>query len=170
MLFGYKRKKIEWLNSQVDELQEKLDKAEKELSLWKEQADITEKTIQKYKEILEEIEIEKKEILDAKEKEHQDISDKIDAYDKLLRSEIENSKSLVETNKVLTSIIVTQQSSISALAEGIYNQEHIEFFALKTYRGWKYICCDGVKYTDFTNAKNVSINWNQGGRVELNIN
>lgn len=84
--------------------------------------------------------------------------------------EMQNTKSATDTSKAIAGIVASQQSSIAALAEGIYNQEHIEFFALKTYRGWKYICVNGQKITDFDNVNNINIVWNKNdNRLNVNI-
>lgn len=94
----------------------------------------------------------------------------VEKYKDIATKEIENSKSTVETSKALAGIIASQQSSISALAEGIYNQEHIEFFALKTYRGWKYICVNGQQITDFNNMNVINISWNKNDtRLKVDI-
>ena len=132
-------------------------------------SDSHQKTIQEYKDLIKELKSQNAELTENLNQKQQDHVAKFDAYKNLLEIEINTNRSVVDTNKALTSIIVTQQSSISALAEGIYNQEHIEFFALKTYRGWKYICCDGEKFTDFIDVGEVNINWKLGERVHLNI-
>ena len=94
----------------------------------------------------------------------------VEKYKDIAAKEIENSKSSVETSKALAGVVALQQSSISALAEGIYNQEHIEFFALKTYRGWKYICVNGQKITDFNNVNTINISWNKNDtRLKVDI-
>ena len=101
---------------------------------------------------------------------NQKYNSEIEKYKDIAAKEIENSKSSIETSKALAGVIMSQQSSIAALAEGIYNQEHIEFFALKTYRGWKYICVNGDKYTDFENINSVGITWNkEENRLNVNI-
>lgn len=175
-MFGYKRKKIAWLNKEIDSLEDELDKVDEELKMYKglieirnQISDSHQKTIQEYKDLIKELKSQNAELSESLNQAQQDQAAKIDAFKNLLEIEINSSRSVVDTNKALTSIIVTQQSSISALAEGIYNQEHIEFFALKTYRGWKYICCDGEKFTDFTDVGEVNINWKLGERVHLNI-
>ena len=94
----------------------------------------------------------------------------LDRLKDITDKEIQNTKSAADTSKAIAGIIASQQSSIAALAEGIYNQEHIEFFALKTYRGWKYICVNGQKITDFDNVNNINIVWNKNdNRLNVNI-
>lgn len=123
--------------------------------------------IEKHNKEIEDLNKQYKDLFDTANKEY---AENIEKYKDIAAKEIENSKSSVETSKALAGIIASQQSSISALAEGIYNQEHIEFFALKTYRGWKYICVNGQKITDFNNVNIINVSWNKNdSRLKVDI-
>lgn len=60
-------------------------------------------------------------------------------------------------------------ASICSLANGAYNSPGIEFFALKTYRGWRYICHNGNALQDIENAKGVFISWREGDYIDVEV-
>lgn len=72
-------------------------------------------------------------------------------------------ESLQERNEDYQELI----ECLHSICNGAYNADIVEFFALKTYRGWKYICHDGVSTTDFDDIKGVEVCWKQDGRVRV---
>ena len=59
---------------------------------------------------------------------------------------------------------------INTLCNGAYNADFVEFFALKTYRGWKYLCCDGISTIDFDDIDGIEVCWKSGEKVKVIYN
>jgi len=76
---------------------------------------------------------------------------------KQLKKEIEDKEYEIE------SLIAANQ----ALANSIFNTDHIELFVLKTYRDWKYICYNGEAITNFDGIKKVTIDWSKDTPVKI---
>lgn len=98
------------------------------------------------------------------------------AENKELRRENEELKKANETletaNGNLCKDITSLSDSFAVVTQGVYNQQSIEFAAVKTYReGWRYICYNGRQITNFGDIEDLSIYYerNEPMRVEINF-
>lgn len=67
---------------------------------------------------------------------------------------------LSAANTKLAKSIESLDASFAMVTQGIYNQDNIEFAAVKTYReGWKYLCYNGRQLTNFDGISQISLNW-----------
>jgi len=81
---------------------------------------------------------------------------------------------IVECNKrnnELENTIKSLSDSFAMVTQGIYNQDSIEFAAIKTYReGWRYLCHNGRQITDFDGIDEIDLSWDKGDKyIRMNI-
>ena len=77
---------------------------------------------------------------------------------------------LEKLEKKMLSEVNSLADSFAMVAQGIYNQENIEFAAVKTYRdGWKYICYNGRQLTNFDDVESLRIDYYIGERLKMDI-
>ena len=111
---------------------------------------------------------------DLQKRANQDVENRC----KMLESHNVALKELYEASKKSRELFLEMLSSknseveelvncLNTLCNGAYNTNFIEFFALKTYRGWKYICHDGESTVDFDNITGVEVCWKQNGKVTV---
>ena len=94
----------------------------------------------------------------------------IKILDPLVKSQDETIGFLKEQKNTSEANLTELRNCFSAVLRGMYDREEIEFAALKTYRGWKFIYSNGVTTEDFSNTNSVEISWNNGEFVKLSIN
>ena len=148
---GYYKEKVSELNQQNQDLEEGWLETREEKNKVKEEAE----------ELKAENEKLKAELAEKDRKLSQAITLWSNLNDRVNGNELEL--------KSKQGIIDGLTSCLQAIAEGTYNQAHVELFALKTYRGWEYICCNGDKYLDLSYADEVNISWKKDERVKLEI-
>lgn len=104
-----------------------------------------------------------------------DVQDTIvELYDKILKVAESNNASkklreenerLKEQNQSLIEAIESLESSFALVTQGVYNQDNIEFAAVKTYReGWRYLCYNGRQITNFDGISQISLNWDSSDK------
>lgn len=77
---------------------------------------------------------------------------------------------LLEINKDKDNAVWEIAGSLSAVTQGLFREDCIEFAAMKTYRGgWQYIYLNGKQVKDFALAENVCVNWSEGEPVTVNL-
>lgn len=81
---------------------------------------------------------------------------------------------IVECNKrndELENTIRSLSDSFAMVTQGIYNQDSIEFAAVKTYReGWRYLCHNGRQITDFDGIDEIDLSWDKSDKyIRMNI-
>ena len=85
----------------------------------------------------------------------------------LLKKQNEN---LTDENLRLRYNVNSLTDSFAVVAQGVYNQENIEFAGIKTYRdGWRYLCYNGRQMTNFNDIKEVDIRYYKGERLLMDI-
>ncbi len=76
---------------------------------------------------------------------------------------------LAETIKDRDELLSGLNASFAMVTQGLYDQDNIEFAAIKTYRGWKYLIHNGMQTTNFDNVKSISIYWDKGEYVTVDM-
>lgn len=76
---------------------------------------------------------------------------------------------LVVENLELRSIISSLEASLAMVCQGLYDHEHIEFAAVKTYRGWQYLCYNGRQITNFDDIEDMRIDYTKGENLNMDI-
>ena len=77
---------------------------------------------------------------------------------------------LREENILLRQSIESLDASFSAVCQGVFNHDNIEFAGVKTYRdGWKYLYHNGTQLTDFSNIKRIYFDWYAGEYSNLEV-
>lgn len=74
-------------------------------------------------------------------------------------------------NDELENTIKSLSDSFAMVTQGIYNQDSIEFAAVKTYReGWRYLCHNGRQITDFDGIDEIDLSWDKVDKyIRMNI-
>ena len=113
-------------------------------------------------------------IADSKEKIRDDIVRFTDEIKEALSERNEllmRNEELSKRNEELEKAIESLSASFAIVAQGIYNQDNIEFAAVKTYReGWRYICYNGRQLTEFDDISDITLSWSKDEqRVAMDI-
>lgn len=127
------------------------------------------KVIEGYKEQLSDYEILKKQ-KELLTKQVEQLQTSLKLIEPIMKSQNDAIDSLENQRNILQDDVTELRQCFSAVLRGMYDREEIEFAALKTYRGWKYIYSNGVTTEDFSNTNNVEISWNNGESVKLSMN
>ena len=74
-------------------------------------------------------------------------------------------------NDELRDTIKSLSDSFAIVTQGVYNQDSIEFAAVKTYReGWRYLCHNGRQITNFDGIDSINLSWDSGEKyISMNI-
>lgn len=101
---------------------------------------------------------------DSLENKIQDMQEQLDKKDAYLNK-------LLEINKEKDKSIWEIAGALSAVTEGVFREDCVEFACLKTYRGgWQYIYINGEQAKDFRMAQNLCLYWAEGEPVNLEVN
>lgn len=77
---------------------------------------------------------------------------------------------LNDENEKLSDINKSLEASFAMVCQGLYNQDNIEFAAVKTYReGWRYLCYNGRQLTNFDDIDNLQIQYYKGERLRVDL-
>ena len=118
-----------------------------------EQKKINEKYLQDYRDILAKNKVYLDTYLDLKQ---------------TMDEQISLSNKLTNANMEKDNIIASQGSVMNAVLSKNYDKKHIEFAAVKTYRGWEYIYHNG-KNIDVNNVNSIRVSWDVNENVTLEI-
>lgn len=102
--------------------------------------------------------------------EAQQLQKSLDLAKSLVETTNERIKASTRQNDALQTDLTELRKCFSAVLRGMYDREEIEFAALKTYRGWKFIYNNGQTTEDFSNVTKVSVDWYDGEKLSLSVN
>ncbi len=101
---------------------------------------------------------------------NQQLQKSLDLAKSLIEATNERIKASTRQNDALQADLTELRKCFSAVLRGMYDREEIEYAALKTYRGWKFIYNNGQTTEDFSNITEVTADWNEGDKLSLNMN
>ena len=102
--------------------------------------------------------------------ETQQLQKSLDLAKSLVESTNERIKASTRQNDALQADLTELRKCFSAVLRGMYDREEIEYAALKTYRGWKFVYNNGQMTEDFSNIGEVSCSWYDGEKLNLSMN
>jgi len=94
----------------------------------------------------------------------------LDLAKSLVEATNERIKASTRQNDALQADLTELRKCFSAVLRGMYDREEIEYAALKTYRGWKFVYNNGQMTEDFSNIGEVSCSWYDGEKLNLSMN
>jgi len=100
----------------------------------------------------------------------QQLQKSLDLAKSLIDNTNERIKTVTRQNESLQADLTELRNCFSAVLRGMYDREEIEYAALKTYRGWKFIYNNGQMTEDFSNIGEVSCSWYDGEKLDLSMN
>ena len=101
---------------------------------------------------------------------NQQLQKSLDLAKSLIDATNERIKASTRQNDALQADLTELRKCFSAVLRGMYDREEIEFAALKTYRGWKFVYNNGQMTEDFNNIGEVSCSWYDGEKLNLSMN
>ena len=101
---------------------------------------------------------------------NQQLQKSLDLAKSLLEATNERIKASTRQNDALQADLTELRKCFSAVLRGMYDREEIEYAALKTYRGWKFVYNNGQMTEDFSNIGEVSCSWYDGEKLNLSMN
>lgn len=101
---------------------------------------------------------------------NQQLQKSLDLAKSLIEATNERIKASTRQNDALQADLTELRKCFSAVLRGMYDREEIEFAALKTYRGWKFVYNNGQMTEDFSNIGEVSCSWYDGEKLNLSMN
>lgn len=101
---------------------------------------------------------------------NQQLQKSLDLAKSLVEVTNERIKASTRQNDALQADLTELRKCFSAVLRGMYDREEIEFAALKTYRGWKFVYNNGQITEDFSNIGQVSCSWYDGEKLNLSMN
>ena len=153
-----KDKDVRELNVRIQQLKTELNNKEKKIKTLKEQLkqqeSVNEKYVKDYRDILAKNQVYKDAYIDTKEQ---------------MRTETGLANKLTESNLEKDKTIASLKAVLDAVVRQNFDKEHIEFAAIKTYRGgWQYLYHNGKIY-NVIDAEHVSIDSYAGENVKVSV-
>ena len=104
-------------------------------------------------------------------KQYCSLQDRFCDLERQLKQKEDYLNKILEINKEKDKSIWEIAGALSAVTEGVFREDCVEFAALKTYRGgWEYIYLNGNQVENYKMAHDFWLRWIDGSPVKLEMN
>lgn len=168
--------KLSYYQNQCEKLENENGKLVSENERYKAEVENTEDIIHGLKTIIDDYKKQLNDYNNTKRQnellieQNQQLQKSLDLAKSLVEATNERIKASTRQSDALQADLTELRKCFSAVLRGMYDREEIEYAALKTYRGWKFIYNNGQTTEDFSNITEVTADWNEGDKLRLSMN